>query len=331
MNATKYQRTRRLGPLVWALVAGACLLGAPALASAQACCTATGAGEFAVVGRCQSAVIATQLTYQHGLGTYTDRGDYRGIDHAQVDDVTLSLGGGFRPFHPQWQVYGSVPLRLQYRAFDAAGSDLRLGPGDAAAGVRWTALQDAMGGLALSDPSTLTPFLDLYATLKTPTGRAPEDTEVTTGADITGDGAWQLAAGAKLSKFLTPNHVVGLQGTYSHLFARTIEKANGQTTDYAPGAEVDLTATYLHIHDLFWSWGLNSSLKFAGETVADGKTVPDSQTRRLRFGGHVTHGFDFPKWEATLSVTVDAWWDGASANLPFVGPAASLAIRRQWM
>ncbi len=319
------------GRVVCALLFGALALAVPALASAQACCTATGAGEFAVVGRCQDSVIATQLTYQHGLGTYSDQGDYRSLDHAQVDDMTLSLGGGFRPFHKRFQVYGSVPLRLQYRAFDAAGSDLRLGPGDAGAGARWTALQDRMGGMSWDDAGSFIPFLDVYAGVKMPTGRAPEDTVLTTGADITGDGAWQLMAGAKVSKFLDAHHVIGLQASYSHPLARTIDKAGGGKTDYTAGRVADLQASYLHIHDLFWSWGFNSSLRFSQEAEADGQAVPDSETRRLRFGAHVTHGFDFPFWEATLSVAADAWWDGASTNLPFVGPAVSLALRRQFL
>ncbi|QDG49815.1 hypothetical protein FIV42_03390 [Persicimonas caeni] len=321
----------RPGALLLGLLVGLTALASPALASAQACCTATGAGEFSVVGRCQDSVLATQLTYQRGAGSFSDDGDYRSLDHAQVNDLIVSVGGGFRPFHQRLQVYGSVPLRLQHRSFEATGSDLRLGPGDAAAAVRWTALQDSMGEISLDAPKSLVPFLDLYAGLKVPTGRAPEDTVATTGADITGDGAWQLMTGAKVSKFLDTKHVLGAQASYSHRLARTIEKPDGGTTDFAPAGEVDLQVSYLHIHDLFWSWGLNSSFKFAGETVADGEPVPDSETRRLRFGGHITHGFEFPFWEATLSVSADAWWNGASSNVPFVGPAASLTLRRQFL
>jgi hypothetical protein len=307
------------------------VLAAPSLVSAQACCTATGAGEFAVVGRCQEAAIATQLTYQRGVGTFTGRGAFHSLSNTEVDDVILSIGGGIRVLHRSLQVYGSAPLRMQRRSFNATGSDLSVRPGDVAGGVRWTALEDRMGGLKLDEPASFLPFLDLYATAKAPTGRAPEDTETTTGADITGDGAWQLSAGAKVSKFLTPKNLLGVQATYTHDFARSIQKPDGASTDYAPGDGLDLTLSYLRISNIFWSWGLNANFKAAGETYADGAAVAHSDTQRLRFGAHITHGFDFPFWEATLSGTADAWWNGASTNIPFVGPAVSVSMRRQFL
>jgi hypothetical protein len=317
--------------LFWATLTATVVLALPSSAFAQACCTATGAGEFAVVGRCQEAVIATQLTFQRAVGTFSGRGDYHSLSHAEVDDVVVSIGGGLRVLHPSLQIYASAPLRVQYRSFDATGGDLSLGPGDAAGGVRWTALEDRMSGLSWEDPESFIPFVDVYATVKTPTGRAPERTRVTTGADITGDGAWQLSAGAKLSKFLTPKNLLGLQATYTHALERGIEKPDGAITDYAPGDELDVQLSYLRISNIFWSWGLNASFKAAGETYADGAAVARSETQRLRFGAHLTHGFEFPYWEATVSATTDAWWDGASANLPFAGPAASITVRRQFL
>jgi hypothetical protein len=319
------------GPIAVAIAALIACVAAPTIAWSQACCTATGAGEFAVVGRCHSAVIATELSLQRGLGTFTDRGEYRGLNHAEVDDVVLSLGGGFRPFGPNWQVYGSVPTRLQYRAFDGLDSELHAGLGDAAAGVRWTALHDGMQGIQLDEPGTLVPFVDLYATVKAPTGRAPEDTSSLIGADITGDGAWQLGAGVKLSKFLTPRHVLGVTASYGHSLERTVDKGGGDTTRYAPGDELDLKVTYLNIHDLFWSWGLSAGVNTTGKAYADGEAVAHSHTRRLQFGAHLTHGFSFPYWEASVAVVADAWWDDASTNLPFVGPAVTLTLRRQFM
>ena len=322
----------RGAPVVVAVVLTLGAVLVPASASAQACCTATGAGEFSVVGRCQDAVLATQLSFQRGTGTFTDDGDYRSLDHARVNDMVVSLGGGFRPFSKRFQVHGSLPLRVQHRSFESTGDQVSLGPGDAAAGMRWTALQDRMSGISMDDASSLVPFLDFYAGMKVPTGRAPEETTVATGADITGDGAWQFLAGAKLSKFLTTKHVLGLQAAYSHSLARQIEHSTGgATTDFARGGQVDVSASYLHIHDLFWSWGLNSSYSTTAQAHADGTPVPDSQARRLRFGAHITHGFEFPYWEATLSVTADAWWDGPSENQPFVGPSAALTLRRQFL
>ena len=303
---------------------------APAPAAAQACCTATGAGEFAVVGRCQDKVLGAQMSYQRGLGSYADDGEYRSLDHAEVNDVTLSVGGGFRVIDKSFQLYGSAPLRLQQRGLDGTGTNTSVGLGDVGLAARWTALADNMAGLDFGEADSLVPFLDLYAGTKLPTGRPAEDSEVTTGSDIMGDGSWQLYAGAKAAKFIAPEHVFGLRGQYSYAFARTIDHG-GTSTEYRPGPTWLGALSYLYIHDLFWSGGLVATYEWSARAESGGALVPDSESRRLSFGGHITHGFDFPFWEATLSVTVDSWWERGGENVPFVGPSASVALRRQWL
>ena len=302
---------------------------APARAGAQACCTATGGGEFAVVGRCKQAVVALQTTFEKGIGTFNSQGDYSSLNNVEVDDVVVALGAGTRLFHPRWQIYGSVPARFQYRSFAGTPGDLSVGLGDITTTVRWTALEDNLMGISPEDTSTFFPFLDLYLGAKAPTGRAPEDTRSPTGADITGDGAWQLIVGTKVSKFVTSEHVMELGAAYSHRFARSITSIGG-VTDFEAGDELNLRLGYLHIPNLEWSWGLNTSLKLEGKSKTNGMVVRGSQSRRLRFGAHLTWGFDFPYWEATLSGVMDALWDDASTNLPYVGPAISLTLRRQF-
>ena len=45
-------------------------------ALSQACCTATGSQDFAVVGRCQQAVIAVQTSAERTMGSTDRTGDY---------------------------------------------------------------------------------------------------------------------------------------------------------------------------------------------------------------------------------------------------------------
>lgn len=305
------------------------LASVPGQAHAQACCTATGGGEFAVVGRCKQAVLAVQTTFEKGIGTFNNQGVYSGLNNVEVDDVVVSFGGGIRLFHPKWQIYGSIPTRFQYRSFAGTSGDLSVGLGDVTSTVRWTALEDNLMGISADDTGTFIPFVDLYLGAKMPTGRAPENTRTATGADITGDGAWQLIVGTKVSKFVTSEHVLELGAAYSHRFARSITTIGG-VTDFEDGDELNLRLGYLHIPNLEWSWGLNTSLKLEGKAKTNGAVVPRSQSRRLRFGAHVTWGFDFPYWEATLSGVMDALWDDAGTNLPYVGPAFSLTLRRQF-
>lgn len=327
------KRSSRLGGgsggLLVAVVMAASSLLVAQEASAQACCTATGAGEFAVVGRCHDGVAAAQLSFERAWGSYDQQGRHNALGSAEVDDVILALGAGQRVITDSLQVHGSVPLRMQYRRFGDAEGTIAAGLGDAAFALRWTALEDRMGGLDLSEAGSLLPFLDVYAGLKVPSGRAPEHSQTSTGADITGDGAWQAIAGAKLSKFVTSSHVLAIQGEYAHRFSREIERS-GSATSFDAGEELSAQLSWLQIHDLFWSWGAFGKAQWTLNAREDGAIVEESAMRRLRMGAHLTHGVQFPQWEVTLAASVDAWWSGANRNVPYVGPSAALTLRRNW-
>lgn len=306
-------------------------LGAPQTAHAQACCAATGAGEFAVVGPCQKAVLGAQLSVEHGIGTFSDDGEFHALNDARVNDLILSLGGGVHVYKRSLQVYGSVPMRLQYRAWTSDAGEWSPGLGDLAGGVRWTVLEDTGTGLNADDPASLIPYLDLFVGLKTPTGRAPEDSDSLLGSDVTGDGFWTPSAGLKATKFLTPNHVLSLNAAVAYPLERKVELPNAPRASFRRGLATDLGVSYVYLHNIFWSWGLASTVKFEGDSTFNGDTVAHSATRRLRFGGHVTHGFSFPFWEASLALMMDAWWDGAASNIPLAGPALTLSVRRQFL
>lgn len=331
MTSARPKYARNIGLFFAAAIALLGSLGAPVETYAQSCCAATGAGEFAVVGRCQSAVLAAQLSADRPVGTYSADGTYHRLENAEVDDFILSIGGGFRLFSPTLQVYGSVPMHLQYRSFGDESGEFGAGLGDVAGGIRWTAFEDTVEGIDWSKPRSLVPFVDLYVDVKTPTGRAPDDSDLATAADVTGGGFWQLSAGMKVSKFLLPSHALILNGSYAHPLAHEVKQSGAQSIDFARGQALNLQFSYLYIHNLFWSWGLSSSLRFEGNSTINGNEVADSSTRLLRFGGHVTHGFSYPFWEATLSVMMDSVWVNGGSNIPYVGPTALVSVRRQFL
>lgn len=332
MTSSKRNQLCRAGIILTTFAATAlATLAAPAEVQAQACCAATGAGEFAVVGRCQSAVIGTQISAFRPTGTYSGDGDYRSLSNAEVDDFILSVGGGFRPFSPSWQVYGSAPMHLQYRAFAGEDGEVGVGLGDVAGGLRWTAFEDTMEGIVWDKPATLIPFVDVYIDALAPSGRGPDDSEKMTGADVTGGGFWQVTGGLKITKFLLPSHALTLNTTYALPFAREVAQSSGTPIDFARGQALTVQFSYLYIHNLFWSWGLTSSVKVEGDARIDGAALSDSGSRRLRFGGHMTHEFGFPFWEASLSVMMDSVWQDGGSNIPYVGPAATVGLRRNFL
>lgn len=309
--------------VVAAAMAAVLLFGASA--TAQPCCTATGASELSVVGRCHQAVAASQLSYDRGVASYDAQGDAHLREQASTDDVVLTLGAGTRVFSERLQIHGGLPLRLQRRG--AADEDATgWGLGDAAAELRWTPIYDPMSGIGPSGASFL-PFVDLFVGAKFPTGRAPEDGSDSSGADVTGDGAWAATGGVRLTKFLTSSHVLTLQADLAHSFARDIPTPRGDMS-FARGLESGYKLGYTHLFDLFWSAGANVDLRVRGATQLDGGAVPDSEYHRVRVGAHVTRVIAFPYWEVTLAGSTDTFAPGLGRNVPAVGPSASLTLRR---
>ncbi|MCA9548244.1 MAG: hypothetical protein KC613_27765 [Myxococcales bacterium] len=297
----------------------------PGAAWAQACCTGTGAGEFGVVGRCRQAVLGASLSYTHALASFDKAGERQPLEDAIADDVVWTVGGGAR-ITPAWQIHGSVPLRLQYRGFTGLDADTQVGLGDVTLGTRYLAVTDPMTGISQS----LLPFVDLLALVRLPTGRAPEATEVPTGADVMGAGGYELTLGVRVSKFITPNHALVVNGSVGLRPARDLDLPGG-TRRFAPGQVGNLHLMYLYVHSLWWSGGLHATGRWTGDAAEDGVTVPDSGSARTRLGAHVTYALQVPYWEITGAVWLDPWWDHGAANQPFVGPTASLTLQRSWL
>ncbi|MCK6537074.1 MAG: hypothetical protein L6Q84_29245 [Polyangiaceae bacterium] len=309
---------------------GAALFALAGAVRAQACCTATGSSELGVVGRCHFAVLASQLSYDRGFGSVDARGKYQSLDGSRVDDAVLTLAGGVRLGTPALQAHAAVPLRLQHRELRGLPAATRLGPGDASLGLRAMVVEDLVAGLDLSEPRTLLPFIELFVAGRFPTGRDASDSDTPTQADVTGEGAWSLLGGAQITKFVTLHQAVVATGSYARRFPHDVTGANGQTRRYAPGDEVDAKLAYVNVFDLFWSATLFSTARFTARAANDGVAVPDSDTRRVRFGGGVSHYLSYPYWQLTFSASFDPPVDDFAKNVPFASVTAGLTVQRNF-
>lgn len=297
---------------------------APASAArAQACCTATSGGEIGTVGPCYRATLTAQVAWDHAFGSWDGEGEYRPLRAMSADDVTTMLAGGVRFASQSLFVRGAAPMRLQHRAFEAGESSTRVGLGDVSGALGATILEDPQGGIDWSDPSTLVPFVELALGVRAPTGRAPAQTQDVTGADVMGDGAWELSLEAKTTKFVTGRNSITLAAQYGHRFEH-----DAGDRRFQPGEAISLRASWLHLPSLFWSFGAFGTLAVTTDVSVDGETVPGSGTRRLRAGAFVSHALSFPEWELTATLASDALFDGGGEDLPLAGTTLALAVQR---
>lgn len=317
--------------IFFALIIAALLLSpwAAGQAHAQACCTATGGGEFGVVGTCHQGIITAQTSFEPTIGSYDSTGEYRSFGDTRLYDLVTTLGGGTRLGTERFQVHGSIPLRLQYR--DLAGSAATgWGIGDAAVGVRYMIARDQMSGIDWGQPDSYVPFLELYLTGHIPTGTAPDASNDPAGADITGNGHRGVTGGVRATKFLHIRHIVGAYAELNQYLSRDIEYGE-DTVSQRPGTELGMGLTYMHIPSVRWSWGAYLGFHVAGDTHQADAAIPNSATRRLVGGAHITRHLRYPFWELTLSATNDAWGDRGGKNLPFVGPSVALSVQRNFL
>ena len=316
-----------------AIVCVALALGCLALsgrARAQACCTAVGSSELGVVGPRQEAVVAAQLGWDRGFGSFDQRRHYTRLRDAEVDDAILSLGGGFRPGVHALQIQGGIPLRLQHRSLTGLEPATRVGAGDASLSLRVLALEDPVTSLDASRPATWVPFLEPFVGVRAPTGRGPNDSKEPTGADVMGDGAWALFAGATLTKFFTEHHALLLSGSFAHRFPHEVPGSAGSTVRFSPGDEVDARVGYLYAPDMFWSCSLFSTFRRTGRVSYDGTEAPDTDSHRLRFGASVQHSLSYPRWQLLVSAAFDPPADGFGKNVPFASTSLTLGLQRNF-
>lgn len=312
--------------LTVALLASACCALTTAHVRAQACCAGTGSGEIGLVGPCHDGGITTMLGYQHAVASYDAEGDVHRLRDASVDDITLTLAGGVRFLDRRLLLAAGMPVRLQHRRFGDERST-RVLPGDASVSMRGMLSRGSLLGFRRGDPSSYQPFVDLVVSVQAPTGRAPEDTRDELGADITGAGAWVLGSGIKLTSFLTLKNSVSLSLGWRHSFARDVA-ARGTARRVAAGEAVDARVAWAYVPSLFRSGGVFASFTYAGAARENGASVEGSTSYRTSIGAFVTTYLSFPQLELSFSLSLDALWPGGSSNVPFVGPALTVAVSR---
>jgi hypothetical protein len=305
------------------------LLLSPRTGRAQACCTATGSSGFGVVGRCYFAVLATQLSYERGYGTFDSRGRFSRLRNAEVDDFVVALGGGVRLGTPALQLHGSIPLRMQYRDLHGLPAASAVGFGDASLMLRAMAVEDRMTGLDVSRPASLLPFVEPFAGVRMPTGRAPRYSTEPTGVDAMGDGAWTAIGGVALTKFITLQTAATLTASYGRRFPHRVRRGTGSAV-YSPGDEISARFGLVRVFDLFWSGSLFVSGIFTRPVAIDGHRIAASSTRRIRVGAGVQRYIVFPTWEVGVSASVDPPIDGFAQNIPFPGSTVSLLLQRNF-
>jgi hypothetical protein len=266
--------------------------------------------------------LAAQLVYDYGTGSSDSSGDYAGLGGARVHDGTLGLGAGFRPFE-RLQVHASMPFRVQYRDLGGLESKTATRLGDSSLALRYMLSDEPMAPIA-ADPASWLPFLELIAGVTAPSGRAPEDSNEPSGADITGNGYWMVSAGAKLSRRVSHDDALTFAALYGYTSERSIELGPGASRDFDPGNELNLRLNSWHALNVHWAFGLLSTFRLTGKAREDGALVADSSLHRLRFGGFVDHYLSYPNLQLTTNLLFDPPFDGFSRNVPFT--SATLAF-----
>jgi len=309
-------------------VACVCCLG-PSGVSAQACCVG-GGGQLGVVGRERRAALTVSLGYQRATGSYANDGSYHRLRDASIDDVTLEFGGGVRLFDHRLELSGTLPTRLQHRAYRGSEGSTRVGLGDASLGVGVMLIRGSVDGMRRREPRTWIPFLDVNLGVSFPSGRAPEDSHDQNGADVMGTGHYTLQGGLRLSQFISLKQIVTLSALFERGLARAVRSLAGASHRYRPGAALSLRASWLYARDMRWSGGLFVNARLGDAAHQDGERVAGSATRSLSLGALVSWVFILPIWEATSSVSVDTFFDGPGRNMPQVGPRISLLVKRSF-
>jgi hypothetical protein len=179
-------------------------------------------------------------------------------------------------------------------------------------------------------PETFVPLWDLYAGAKAPTGTQPGAGRDPTGADVFGNGAWELLLGTKVTKSLGVRHLLALRAQYDVRFA-TSRDQGVRTVDFDPGDQLGLRFEWLYTPTMFWSAGLFADMRFVSSAAQDGTGIPESAERLLGMGGQLSYAFDFPEWDLTLGLHSDSFWDQAGMNVPFAALGVSVGIRRVFM
>jgi hypothetical protein len=289
---------------------------------AQACCSASTAGEAGIVGRCHKGMVSTSLGMEQGMGIVDADGEFERYETANSVDVVWSVAGGFRPFDRRFRVGAVLPIRTQHRdAGDLASTETGLGDIGASTGFLFT--EDPMNGISES----WMPFTEVYLGGTWPTGRAPDESTDALGASITSTGSASLSGGLRVIKFVVPEHALRVTAEYQKSFEHTIDNW-GTEVGILPGDSVNLGFGWTYEKSVFWSVGAYGRASFQGAMRVDDQEIQNSEVRRLFTGLTFRRSLQFPWWDATLSGGQDMVFGD---NLARAGFAWTLGVQRNFL
>jgi hypothetical protein len=282
-----------------------------------------------VVHRDDLAAVGVELAYDRAYGSFDGRARFEALREAEADDLVLSLAAGARLIPERLQIYGSLPLRFQYRKLHGLDSQQHLALGDATLALRLDVIDGAKGTPELAHPESLLPFLDLFAGMRLKSGRGGDEAATESLVDVTGDGSHMLFGGASVSELVTRDQGFTLSGGYGHRFERSVATPLGRQR-FNPGNEVIDRAAFFHNLSLFWSYEFSLAWRSTGSSRYDDVTAAGSDTRRLRAGASLTRTLSFPSWQLMLASAFDPPVRGLGKNLPFAGSTLIFSVRHNF-
>jgi len=284
----------------------------------QACCNVIGSTEFGVVGRCQEAVIATQVQHTQVNGSFDHNGQYHSLGRSQIQDAIFTIGGGARVLDSRLQVIGSIPFRLQHRDFGQKQHNQSFGIGDVGLALRYTLIKDNMRGWAYGKA----PFLDVILSSRLPTGRAPDQgASEALGADVMGEGMLGFGSGLRLTSFFMPEHAIFFSGLYEiRLNTRPSERPNNDT----------LLGSVGYYYLIGQKWSFSSAIQYIFDDIFKSSLSSNTMTQ-LRMGLGVNYALSIPIWELSGMIVVDPWWMTVTHNVPFAGVSSMISLKRNFL
>ncbi len=295
-------------------------LGLCGQAFAQACCSASGNQDFAIVGPCRTAAITLQMRTNYALGSFDADGAYQSLREATVVDQILGIGFAGRLFSDRFQLGGQLPLHVQSRRLPGLPTHTAVGVGDVAVSGRYTLLDHPMS----APVGALSKYVDLMVIMTLPTGTDVANADAgQLGADVTSEGVYAGAFGARLSLVFGSIDTLNIAAGY--------EVRHAHDSEVSLGNGLFSSVEYARILNERWSIGAGAQYRrvFDGQRDTSGNVRIGRQ--RIRFSAAAVYGVSIPFWEVLFNAQFDPLFDEASVNLPYAGWSATVGLRRSFL
>ncbi len=300
---------------VAALAVLAVLVGAPALARAQACCAGSSAVTPGRLALHEDALVGTDARFTDGYGSFDPTGTFVAMPSGASEvDLEQDLFGAVRVLS-RGQAALLVPLVETWRK-TTTDSELGGGIGDVNASVRYDFIYAAEARYA--------PGIAVLAGVTFPTGTPPESATKPLATDATGVGTYQANFGISLEKAIGP-WLVGATGLVAKRADRT---AQGVTEALATQWTALLVGAYTFRSET--AIALSGSFTAEGDAKIDGVTEPSTHRRLIAFSiSGVRPLSDRLRLQGAL--TVDPPLSAFGANQSVAGVAATVTVIYAWL